>query len=216
MSSLKSLYGEVERFIAGPKKNAGFDLSQLSILRSEQIGVLVKAVRGAENKHGRIIVLASNHALLEILRAIDLDKKAVIVQNAQAFKAALEEQDPCTPSSSFVPSATQIKPGSIKSTDPVAPLHSTSVPSTDKRARLGLFVISGLLLLFLLTALLIFFLQYRANAVITQQTLETKTRLECQVDSLSLIINQYREEEKLLKEIGLDGRTKGASHDGKK
>jgi anti-anti-sigma regulatory factor len=99
-SSISELAAEVSRFEQSGARHVGIDLSHHVILRSEQLGCLARAMKSAEKRDGKTMILVKNDSLLKLLQSIHFDKKACIFQDNDDFNneiVRLESEKPKEP-----------------------------------------------------------------------------------------------------------------------
>ncbi|MFH0918740.1 MAG: hypothetical protein V1913_00130 [Fibrobacterota bacterium] len=201
----KALHNEVMMYVNSTTRNAGFDLSQISILRSEQIGFLAQAIKAADQRNGRIVLWVAQHALVQLLIAVHFDKKASIVRTEEEFKELLEA-DATTAASAPPPAGKRTQPLSADKTpkkDDLPRIGEILALYLAKRpVQLGMGFAVVVLFLGLISMTVILLLQGR----ILRETQQRNAVQEYRIDSLNTIVNRFQEEEKLMDEITANGK----------
>lgn len=184
----------------------GIDLSIVSILTSEHLGLMATLIMTARRRKGTAVVLAVSDSLYELLDMVNMDTTATIVRDKQDFTNAIAKLQ-ALPDQSVqsipkpLPSGPADQKKTATATDQAPNQTSNSIlKPVGKPMVLGAIVTAVILLLIIVGLVLVVFVQNREYQKLRDTSAAAYLALSRQNDSLSTI-QQHAEEERLLMEL---------------
>jgi anti-anti-sigma regulatory factor len=203
-----SLSADIKKFEESSMSCLGIDLSALSVLYSAHIGILIGGIKSAKKKGGIAVLLVKNDMLFKLLTSLNLHRTSEIVRDEEHFHRLLQEKTdaasagggaPHTPepqlSAAGIPPKTAV-PGSAGQTTTQAP------PAKTNKTTVLLSVILALVVV--VAAAVIALLSIGRQGIMTENQKQAIIigYLQNQLDTLKTQVGQYKDDLKLIQEMG--------------
>jgi anti-anti-sigma regulatory factor len=205
--SITELSAEVTKFEHSDSTHVGIDLSKLTILRSEQIGCLARAIKTTDKRGGVTVILVGSDELVKLLKAIHFDKKARIFEDAEEFKRELANLEN---SEIRQPSENQTKTSAGKKETPTEVSEEKSfieyVTSVMSKRRFQFTVLVVALGSIALNAFLavVLFLQFSSVQKLKATQAEQSVLMQQKLDSIVRTLHTQQEEQRIMQELEQD------------
>ncbi len=93
----RALWDELEPLTRLPHARVLADMSATRYLSSDGLRVLIRAHRGIQNNHGKMVLCCLSERLVEIISMAGIDRILEIQPTVQAARQALERAAPANP-----------------------------------------------------------------------------------------------------------------------
>lgn len=198
----------------------GINLSALTILRSEHLGVLAIFFKTAEAKQGSVVILAPSDSLYEVLVVVRFDRKATIVRDEADFKKMLAAAEVTVTQAATNQKDSKAKPVAedvkrVKQNDTRSQPAILATPAAasggpfNKPLLIGGISTIGILVIIIGWLVSMVLMQHKELQALRQQSANAYILFKQQNDSLRGAVDQAAQESALLNELGTAPQPQG-------